>query len=255
MITISILGTGKVAKHLCNGFTAVADVKVVQIIGRNTKALSAFGNGVHTSSDFLKIEDADIFVLAVKDDAIAEVSGYLEDKKGLVVHTSGSVSMDTLSNCGRYGVFYPLQTFSKNRTVDMATVPICWEARDQADGVLLQKLGGKISEKVHHVDSEQRRALHLAAVFVNNFTNHLYYIGQQICREKGLAFELLLPLIRETVDKLADLKPQDAQTGPARRGDAGTIEKHLQQLKNSEYKEVYKLLSESIGKLYGTMYT
>ncbi|WP_373517045.1 DUF2520 domain-containing protein, partial [Pricia sp.] len=98
--------------------------------------------------------------------------------------------------------------------------------------------------------SEQRKVLHLAAVFVNNFTNHLYHIGKEICDEKGLPFEILQPLIQETLDKTEQLTPYDAQTGPARRGDSETLEKHLGQLKNPEYKKVYEVMGESIRKLY-----
>jgi predicted short-subunit dehydrogenase-like oxidoreductase (DUF2520 family) len=249
MVQVSILGTGNVAKHLFDTLVSVENVDVVQVIGRNRSALKDFGNGTRTTSDFKGIADADIFIIAVKDDAITTVSQYLRDKKGLIVHTSGSVSMDVLSENGRYGVFYPLQTFSKHREVDMKSVPICLEAHDRADMDLLKKLAVCFSENVYEVDSEQRKSLHLAAVFVNNFTNHLYYIGQQICEEEGLPFGMLHPLIRETVDKIGPSAPYEVQTGPARRGDLETIKKHLEQLKNRDYKEVYEVLSKSIGKL------
>lgn len=250
MIKVSLLGTGNVAKHLFNVFAAIQDVQVVQVIGRKETALKAFGSAAHTTSDFSEIKEADIFIIAVNDDAIATVSEYVLDKKGLIAHTSGSVSMDVLSLHHRYGVFYPLQTFTKDRKVDMESVPLCLEARDEADLILLKKLAGTISKKVYEVDSEQRRALHLAAVFVNNFTNHLYHIGQQICDDKGLPFDILQPLIGETADKIVQMTPYDAQTGPARRGDFDTIEKHVEQLKNSGFGEVYAILSKSIGKLY-----
>lgn len=250
MIRIGILGTGNVATHLFRAFMNLEDVEVVQIVGRNKNALQRFEGQTDTTTDFTKISDADIFVIAVNDGAIFQVSEYLRDKKGLVVHTSGSVSMDALSDCGRYGVFYPLQTFSKDREMDMDSVPFFLEADDEADLNILRELAGRISGKVYEVDSDQRKALHLAAVFVNNFTNHLYHIGKEICDEKGLPFDILQPLIRETVDKIEQFSPYDAQTGPARRGDSETIAMHLKQLENSGYKEVYEGLSESIGWLY-----
>lgn len=250
MIRVSILGSGNVARHLLHAFLEIEDAQVVQIIGRNKNALQYFRGQTVTASDFTKILDSDVFVIAVSDDAIASVSEYLKDKKGLVVHTSGSVSMDALSRCGRYGVMYPLQTFSQDREVDMRSVPFCLEAHDEADLNFLKELAGRISGKVYEVDSDQRKALHLAAVFVNNFTNHMYHIGKEICDAKGLPFEILQPLIRETVNKIDQLSPFDAQTGPARRGDSETIKKHLGQLKNSGHGEMYEILSGSIQKLY-----
>ena len=250
MIRLSILGTGNVAKRLFEAFMVSGEVKVVQVVGRNEAVLLSFGYGAPTSSDFSKIKDADIFVVAVKDDAIATVSEYLRDKTGLVVHTSGSVSMDVLSPKERNGVFYPLQTFSKDREVDMRSVPFCLEAQRKKDMSLLKKLAATLSETMYEVDSTQRKALHLAAVFVNNFTNHLYYVGQQICEEKGLPFHILHPLIQETADKIEHLAPYDAQTGPARRGDFETISLHLQWVKESGMREIYTVMSESIEKLY-----
>ncbi len=250
MLNVAIIGTGNLAQHLFDAFSACPTIDIVQVVGRNAKALGHFEEAAATSTDFKNIADAAIFIIAVSDTAIPAVSKHLSHKKGLVVHTSGSVSMNALSGHHRYGVFYPLQTFSKDREVAMDSVPFCLEAHDQKDLDLLKKLSAKLSEKVYEVDSEQRKVLHLAAVFVNNFTNHLYHIGKEICNEKGLAFEILQPLIQETVSKTEQLTPYDAQTGPARRGDLDTSEKHLEQLENSGHKEVYKVLSESIRKLY-----
>ncbi len=250
MIRLGILGTGNVAKRLFEAFMVTGSVEVVQVVGRNEAALQSFGNGVPTSSDFSIIKDADVFIIAVQDEAIASVSKFLRNKKGLVVHTSGSVSMDILSPQERYGVFYPLQTFSRDREVDMRSVPFCLEAQHKKDMTLLKKLAATLSETMYEVDSEQRKAIHLAAVFVNNFTNHLFYVGQQICEEKGLPFPIFHPLIRETVDKIEHLAPYDAQTGPARRGDFETISLHMQRLKKSGMREIYKVMSESIEKLY-----
>ncbi len=250
MLKVAIIGTGNLAQHLFDAFSACPTIDIVQVVGRNTNALGHFKKSAATSTDFKNIAEAAIFIIAVSDTAIPAVSKYLVHKKGLVVHTSGSVSMDALSDHDRYGIFYPLQTFTKDRKVAMNSVPFCLEAHDEADLELLKKLAGKLSEKIYQVSSEQRKVLHLAAVFVNNFTNHLYHIGKEICDEKGLPFEILQPLIQETLDKTEQLTPYDAQTGPARRGDSETISKHLEQLKNPEYKKVYEVISESIRKLY-----
>lgn len=250
MIRVSILGTGNVATHLYRAFLKTREVHIVQIVGRNERALHPFEKKTATTSNFEDIAEADIFIIAVRDDAIVGIVPYLKNKDGLIVHTSGSVSMDALSDCDRHGVFYPLQTFSKGRKVAMQSVPICLEARHQKDVDLLKTLAATLSDQVYQVDSDQRKALHLAAVFVNNFTNHLYHIGQQICEENELPTAILQPLIQETVDKLAQLAPYEAQTGPARRGDFETIKKHLEQLKISKYKEVYQVMSSSIEKSY-----
>jgi predicted short-subunit dehydrogenase-like oxidoreductase (DUF2520 family) len=194
--------------------------------------------------------DADIYLIAVSDDAIAEVSKKIKDKKGLIAHTSGSCELDVLVPNQRRGVFYPLQSFTKGKKVDFLEIPICLEAKHHDDFMLLQQLAHLISDKVFHISSEQRKTIHLAAVFVNNFTNHLYQIGSEICAEKKIPFELLQPLIQETAHKINTLNPHEAQTGPARRGDMTTINNHLGLLENKTYKEIYSLLSNSIQKDY-----
>ena len=251
MISIVILGTGNVAKHLFDAFTAQNGVDIIQVYGRNKNALSYFENQINTTSALSNIKGADIYLVAISDDAISEVSRFIVGKKGLIVHTSGSISMNALAHKHRRGVFYPLQTFSANRKVDFKEIPICIEAENEEDYELLNELASAISDKVIQLDSDQRKALHLAAVFANNFTNHIYHIAQEICIQNDVPFELLLPLINETATKIQDLSPLQAQTGPAKRNDEGTLEKHLVQLKNKKHKEIYTLLSESIRKTYG----
>ena len=251
MLKVSIIGTGNVAKHLHKAFFNAEIVEIVQVVGRNKKALSSFGIEEKTTSDFSEIKDADIYLIAVSDSAISAVSQKLESKSGLVAHTSGASSIDMLSEHKAYGVFYPLQTFSKDQEIDFRKVPVCVEANSKPNMEILKQLGREISENVHEVDSEQRQALHLSAVFVNNFTNHLFYIGNKICEENKLPFDLLQPLIEETVQKLKNTTPFDAQTGPARRGDQETLNSHIEQLGNLQDKEIYNLLSQSIQSTYG----
>ncbi len=250
MLNVAIIGTGNLARHLYDAFMVCPTTDIVQVVGRNTKALAYFEKSTATSTDFKNMAEAAIVIIAVSDTAIPKVSEQLLYTKGLIVHTAGSVSMDVLSDHSRYGIFYPLQTFTKDRKAAMNSVPFCLEAHDETDLELLKKLAGELSERVYEVDSEQRKVLHLAAVFVNNFANHLYHIGKEICDQNGLPFEILQPLIEETFYKTEQLTPYDAQTGPARRGDSETIRRHLEQLKNSGHKEVYEVLSESIKKLY-----
>ena len=167
-------------------------------------------------------------------------------KNRLVVHTSGSVSLDSLNTNNRKGVFYPLQTFTKNKEVDFKSIPICLESENATDYQLLDRVAKSISEKVFTINSEQRKALHVAAVFVNNFTNHLYQLGNEICEEHQVPFEILNALIQETAQKINTLAPENAQTGPAIRNDKLIIEAHQLFLSNSNQSNIYKILTQSI---------
>jgi predicted short-subunit dehydrogenase-like oxidoreductase (DUF2520 family) len=187
-----------------------------------------------------------LFIIAITDDAIAEVSRQLPFSNELVVHTSGSVSMQAINNKNRQGVFYPLQTFSKAKYVDFKEIPICIEAQNEKDLLTLESVAKSISNSVYTINSEQRKALHVAAVFVSNFTNHLYQIGNKICIDNELSFDILKPLIQETANKILTLSPQESQTGPAKRKDTQTINAHLNFLTNDNQKEIYKLLTKSI---------
>ncbi|MCK0145506.1 DUF2520 domain-containing protein [Arenibacter sp. F26102] len=251
MISIVILGTGNVAKHLFDVFWGNKEINVLQVLGRNKHKLSYFKDKVDTSTDFSKILDADIFLIAVSDDSVAEVAQFLNGKNGLVAHTSGSVPIAALGNKSRRGVFYPLQSFSEGKPIDFKTVPICIEAENEVDLKQLQKLAQQVSLQIHEISSEQRKSIHLAAVFANNFTNHLFTIASEICADNDLPFSILTPLIKETVEKMGCLAPFDAQTGPAKRNDIRTMESHLNQLKNKNYQDIYSLLSKSIKEKYG----
>ena len=228
--------------------------EVVQVFSRNL--LKARELGVKIDAAFTDsldeiTPDGDLYILAVHDDSIGEIAKILAEgglSKKLMVHTSGatpvSVFPETLERCG---VFYPLQTFSKARTPDFSEIPICIDAKLEEDRKILAGLAGKISRKVFQISDQQRAVLHVAAVFVNNFTNHLFHIGHSILEKEELPFELLLPLIRETVGKLEDGSPAEMQTGPAVRGDLATIQRHLDYLeKYPEYQEIYRQLTRSI---------
>ena len=248
MTTIVLLGFGNVNFHLINALNSVNEITVIQIYNRNNIVLSSELNHIPFTTDLSEIKDADLYIIAIPDDSIAEFSQSLPLKNKLVVHTSGSVSMDALSERNRKGVFYPLQTFSKNREVNFNNIPICVEATEATDLKLLMNLGISLSEKVVEVNSEERSKLHLAAVFVNNFVNHLYAIGDDILSNNNLSFDLLHPLIEETASKIKTLAPSQVQTGPARRGDQKTIEKHLHLLKEGPKSDLYQQLTKSITK-------
>lgn len=243
MTNVVIIGSGNVATHLIKAFNSNNKTNVIQLFNRKGISLE----GIPATDNYNNLLPADLYLIAVSDDAIGEVSRNLPFKGRLVAHTSGSVALDELSPENRSGVFYPLQTFSENREVDFSEIPLCIEAEKEEDAVLLTNMANNISRQVYPVNSEQRRSLHLAAVFVNNFVNHLYAIGNTICREHELPFDLLKPLIAETARKIKTMSPEDAQTGPAKRNDQTTIQKHLARLnEDSLQKEIYKLLTKSI---------
>ena len=250
VIKVVIIGTGNVAKHLCNAFQRANGVDVVLVAGRNSKSLQSFSHITDIQQGFTNLVDADVYLIALSDDAIATVSESIASSEKLVVHTSGSTSLNKLPSNGRRGVFYPLQTFSKERIVDFNEIPVCLEAENDKDYIMLEELAGAITEKVFRVNSEQRLQLHMSAVFVNNFVNHLFQIGYELCEEKALPFDLLKPLINETVRKIEVMNPYEAQTGPARRGDMNTMQTQLENLNNKTHQEIYKLLSESIQSTY-----
>jgi predicted short-subunit dehydrogenase-like oxidoreductase (DUF2520 family) len=227
MISVLLVGKGNVASHLKTAFLNADTIRVTQISSRQLEI----------------IPQADITIIAVSDDAITEVSSKI--KNNFVVHTSGSVAMNDLKNNSRKGIFYMLQTFSKDKIVDFSEVPFCLEAEHIEDYKLLEKLAKSIGKKIYSISSKQRKTLHLAAVFVNNFTNHLYKIGNDICKENKVPFEILQPLIKETASKIEHLSPKEAQTGPAIRNDKKTIQNHLNLLDQNQQK-IYKTLTKSI---------
>lgn len=249
MLSVVILGTGNLAKHLFNAFTETDGAQVVQVIGRNRDHLEWFSKKTDVSNDFSSVAKADVYLIAVKDDAITEVSQALSHKKGVVAHTSGAVSLNAIA-AERKGVFYPLQTFTEGKKLDFKSIPLCIEGSSPEAILVLQKLANCLSDNVQQIDSDQRKKLHLAAVFVNNFTNHLFGVGEEICLENQLSFDLLKPLIKETAEKVQSMSPKLAQTGPARRGDQKSMQEHLKLLKNKNQIALYTLCSEAIENAY-----
>ncbi|SHL67882.1 Rossmann-like and DUF2520 domain-containing protein [Flavobacterium saccharophilum] len=246
MIRITLIGSGNVAQHLIKAFTKSELVEIVQVFSRKKEKLSSLIEFEKIVSNYEDLKESDLYIIAVTDNAITEVSQQLPFNNQLVVHTSGTASIETLDDKNRKGVFYPLQTFSKNKEIDFSVIPICLEADNTFDFRVLETVAKSISKAVFPINSEQRKALHVAAVFVNNFTNHLYQIGQEICEENQVPFDILKPLIQETAEKIKTLDPVDAQTGPAKRNDSNTIEAHLEYLTNENQKNIYKILTQSI---------
>lgn len=246
MIKVVIIGSGNVAQHLIKVMQTAVNINLVQVFARNKNSVNHLFTEDKTTSDYNDIKEADVYIISVTDNVINEVSSQLPFKNKLVVHTSGSSELSVLDAKNRKGVFYPLQTFSKDKEIDFTSIPLCLEAENDEDFKMLENLAQLISEKVFAISSEQRKSLHVAAVFVCNFVNHMYTIGNQICNENNLPFEILESLIIETAHKITSLKPEEAQTGPALRNDTKTINKHLEFLQDSNYQELYKLLTQSI---------
>ncbi len=250
MIKAVILGGGNVAYHLTKKLISTEIINLVQVYNRTIDNIQYLNDKTLITNDLSKLIDADIYIVAISDDAICSLSSTLNLKNKLVIHTSGSMAINDLHSHSNKGVFYLLQSFSKNREIDFSSIPICIEAENENDLKLLTTLANSLSNHVYEINSKQRKQLHVAAVFVNNFVNHLYHIGSEICRKNNVPFEILHPLIIESAVKIKVLTPFDAQTGPAKRKDTKIIEKHMGILDKNQ-QEIYKLLSKSIYNTYG----
>ena len=251
MISVVIFGAGNVATHLFDTFNKANNVTVVQWFNRNLKRIESYKNSVSITNEFINLADADIYILAISDDAISKFSKQLPLNNKLVIHTSGTVGIHDLDKKHRRGVFYPLQTFSKDYDIDFKDVPICIEALEKSDLKILKDLAETLGSSYYKINTEQRQILHLAAVYVNNFTNQLYRIAHEISDAKGINFDILKPLILETAKKVQNMSPYMAQTGPAKRNDKKTIKKHLKLIENKDHKAIYELLTNSIIKTHG----
>ena len=243
MISVVILGSGNVATHLIHAFLKIDSINLKQVYTRNLTDVASLKSTVPTINDLSLLEQADITIIAVSDDAIAAISSNI--KNSLVVHTSGTVEMNALNNSGNKGVFYLLQSFSKEKEVDFTNIPICLEAENKNDLIKLEKLASLLQGNIYHLSSIQRKKIHVAAVFVNNFTNHMYAIAHDICEDHDVPFNILQPLIQETSQKIKNLTPKQAQTGPAKRNDTETIENHLNLLTKTQ-QELYLKITQSI---------
>ena len=249
---ITIIGSGNVATHLAAAFKN-AGHRIVQVYSRELQhaALLAYHVGAEAIDQSDQINpETDLFVISVKDDVIVSIALELAKHKKLTVHTSGTTDLAILqAHIKHAGVFYPLQTFSKNKEIDFLSVPLCIEGTDEAVTKNLEQLAQTISNKVYRINSAQRKILHLAAVFACNFPNYLYGVAQQLLAENQMNFELLRPLILETAQKVQDHLPGEVQTGPAVRNDQDTMAAHLEMLvAEPDLQAIYTRLSQEIIK-------
>lgn len=250
---IILAGAGRIATHLGKRLKGKG-LPVAQVVSRTAEHARELGLQLRTewTDDWSEMRpDADWIILAVRDDAIVQVGKIISHlaPDALVTHTSGATPGDVLQPFfRRYGVFYPLQTFSTERTPVWSKIPFCVDARQEEDVIFLKKMAKVIGNLVYRVTDEQRAVLHVAAVFANNFANHCFAIAEKILEEKGLPFEMLHPLMEETLAKALQESPAAMQTGPALRGDIDTIQRHLDWLKqHPEWHDLYWRLSQNIN--------
>jgi predicted short-subunit dehydrogenase-like oxidoreductase (DUF2520 family) len=257
MQTVSFIGSGNLAWHLAPALDN-AGYSVREVYSRNHKHAQAlvgrlYQAEIKSSTDF-STSKSKLFIMAVSDDAIRELATeIILPNDAILVHTSGSQPLSALGYAAtsNIGVFYPLQTFSKAKKVDFNDIPIFIESENSETGKVLFKMGKAISKQVKQISSEDRKALHIAAVFASNFTNHMLTLSKQILESNNLGFEMIKPLIVETINKSLSIGPDNAQTGPAKRGDMEILDHHMEFLKQDEtLAEIYRLISQDIINKY-----
>ncbi|RLD48089.1 MAG: DUF2520 domain-containing protein [Bacteroidetes bacterium] len=252
---IILIGAGNVATNLTFAFQKVG-IKNLHIHSRTEESAEQLAERLKCpySFKFENIpENADLYIIAVKDDAVSELAenDILKQKidNNLVIHTAGSIDVKILKSLSsNYGVFYPLQTFSKTKILDFRNIPICLEANSGFNYQKLNKFASEISNDVRNINSEQRKHIHLAAVFANNFTNKMFAFAEEILKEQNIDYNILLPLIEETFKKIQTVKPSKAQTGPAIRNDEKVMQMHIDLLKDKpDLQKIYSFVSENIS--------
>ena len=254
--TVSFIGAGNLAWHLAPALDNT-DFAVREVYSRTPSQAAAiveklYEAEVKSSLDFSD-SNSRIFIIAVSDDAIADIANeIILPTDAILVHTSGSQPLSALGYAStNIGVFYPMQTFTKGKKIDFSEVPFFIESEDPATSKLLNAMARTLSKKVYNATSEDRKALHIAAVFASNFTNHMLTIAQDIISSRKMSFDLLKPLITETLNKSLALGPRQAQTGPARRGDLEILDHHMEFLSEDEaVSEIYKVISQHIVDAY-----
>ncbi|MGQ9620075.1 MAG: Rossmann-like and DUF2520 domain-containing protein [Bacteroidales bacterium] len=254
LYSISFAGAGKTGGALCRQFFTKGHhiVRIASKGGKNGPELAAECNAEW--NDILKFDTpCDFVIVSVPDNYLIQVLGKIEcGKNTIVAHTAGSYGLEVFpEKIRRRGVFYPLQTFSKGRKIDFSSVPVFLEASHKIVMTELKNLARTITSRIYESDTENRRMLHLAAVFACNFSNHMFTLAKQICSMTPYQFNVMLPLITETVNKAIENGPETSQTGPAIRRDTETVKKHLKLLSFSKgMQEVYQQITDSISEYY-----
>lgn len=248
---IVIIGSGNLATQLSLALKD-AGKEIVQIYSRteaHVRELADKLNCDYTTNPDEIDKNADAYILSVKDDALGSLTASLcgERSNGLFLHTAGSVPMNVFKgHARRYGVLYPMQTFSKNRHVDFREIPCFIEASSDEALATVRKLAESISDHVVDCNSEKRKKLHLAAVLACNLTNHCYRLAERVLEAEQIDFRLFLPLIDETARKVSEMSPREAQTGPMVRYDVEVMNRQMAMLPDERTREIYRLMAESI---------
>ena len=246
---IVIIGSGNVASHLVKAFQQ-SNIHIKQLFGRNETDLQKLSENFSIPFSTTNIEKADLYIISVSDRAVEEVSKSIPFKDCLVVHTSGSLPIESLKGDFRKASFYPLQTFSKTKELDYKTIPFFVEAENEFDLNILKNLAASISENVMESSYEKRKYIHITAVFACNFVNHLFARAKEISDAQEIPFDYFIPLIDETVEKIHTVNPKDAQTGPAVRNDNRILELHKELIDSEEHLKIYHTMNGSIKKMY-----
>jgi predicted short-subunit dehydrogenase-like oxidoreductase (DUF2520 family) len=252
-LNIVILGCGNVAEHFAN-LMQRHDHRIVEIYHPEIQKATHFASTYHAkaiSNIQTLSSNADLYIIAVKDNAIAQVANELPENKGIVVHTSGNTAAHVLNKHQRHAVFYPLQTFTRGIKTTQDQFPLLIECSGSSDETLLSDLAKSIGLQPYLMNSTQRAEVHLAAVFAANFTNHCIHMAYDLMTQKNYAPDMLLPLIKESINKLNYISPYQAQTGPAVRHDNQVIEKQMQMLQSNEtFKKIYELMTKHIQEIH-----
>lgn len=254
--SVTLIGAGNIAWHLGHALFEKG-IRIDKIINRNPESGSKLATELGTlyTAEFIATNEAsDFTILAISDSCLKDIINEIDPSQTILVHTSGSVSIDAFQGkAEKYGVFYPVQTFTKYHKIDFTNIPVCIEASDPETLGNLSGLAAMISNRVHVTDSEMRRTIHLAGVMVNNFTNHIIARAYDLLNENGIDREIMDSLIEETFYKLKSIEPKDAQTGPARRKNMQIIEEHLKLIAHDPVlKNLYQSISESIIAYYSS---
>ena len=250
-VRVGLIGFGNVGSHLARVLSKHHDIRLT-VYQRHSNDKEFAELNINFTSDWSRLDDSEIILVAVKDEAIEEVLAALKahiTSDPIVAHCAGSVSSEVIRPYfHRYGVLYPLQTFSRDKKLDYKSIPIFITAGDQIAAERLGEVAAYISPVIQQINDDQRMALHIAGVFSCNYTNAFYTIAHQICSHHDIPFAHLMPLIEETASKIRELAPQEAQTGPAIRGDFETVRKHEQYLSvyNPELEEIYRIIAQFI---------
>lgn len=234
---IDIIGRGNVATHLYKALRNVSDVMIINPHEPNSGR-----------------SECNICIICVSDNVIENIASQLVDHNAIIVHTSGSIPMSVLArDNGSYGVFYPLQTFTKGSELNYTEIPFFIEASDSQTRDTLRKVASTISNRIYDADSEARKRLHLASVFACNYVNHMFYIADEILKKSSFDINVLLPLINQTIDKVTHISPYEAQTGPARRDDSKVIDNHIKMLSDKpKLANIYSSIADSIREVYSS---